>query len=634
MANKLTVLQGVTEFHYHSVPNELAMVTLSPERESIFNHLSVIGHNRFPEFIQDILVHVMGHKLVDITDGPGDEKQDILTVNSSGERQLTQCKHTVNYNDHYSGNELDLLFGACCRKNCTKALFVTNSDLTPQAKRYITDKEFARGWKGPVESLPHIDYWNSHKIWGHIATNNAILNKWFSGMGQVHGLRNFYFDLIIQELPSGDTFSKKCSNIAFALKEKGIIVGADEKKKSFQVKIDNQISFTIEDWFHSDIDLGVPYVGPQTEHDLANIPLWALRIRASISSEVGQYDPARYRDLIVKTICDNALTLLPNTKWWYLVATTPQAFIYLQDIVEPKVVSISQAETYVMVENESSVEKDWTFLNGDEFNLIDDETLGWCHVPTEINVYLMLEQRPHPIAAYEQKIRNYQIAQKISKYDFKVIEKITNDVVDRVRRIIDQSWVLMVLNERDLLLAHPPTVPSNKIQKIKNALATHDISLLYMRDEDRDKLLKSSDVMDRTNCWMYVSSTDQLVTPIWLNKRLIWLEKEVAIDPPKDLDIWIKLLKYKAEHEAEYGFNFMGDKEETKLASEEIEGFLYDFFSFRGKRMLDISFDPRSASINYRIKIDSLEPTTKIISEYIQQFQKLINDIVGLCEVN
>jgi hypothetical protein len=453
-------------------------------------------------------------------------------------------------------------------------------------------------------------------------------------MGQVHGLRNFYFDLIIQELPSGDTFSKKCSNIAFALKEKGIIVGADEKKKSFQVKIDNQISFTIEDWFHSDIDLGVPYVGPQTEHNLANIPLWALRIRASISSEVGQYNPSIYRDLIVKTICDNALTLQPNSKWWYLVATTPQAFIYLQDIVEPKVVSISQAETYVMVENESSVEKDWTFLNGGEFNLIDDETLGWCHVPTEINVYLMLEQRPHPIAAYEQKIRNYKIAQKISKYDFKVIEKITNDVVDRVRRIIDQSWVLMVLNERNLLLAHPPTVPSSKIQKIKNALARHDISLLYMRDEDRDKLLKSSDVMDRTNCWMYVSSTDQLVTPIWLNKRLIWLEKEVAIDPPKDLDTWIKLLKYKAGHEAGHGFNFMGDKEETKLASEEIEGFLYDFFSFRGKRMLDISFNPRSASINYRIKIDSLEPTTKIISEYIQQFQKLINDIVGLCEVN
>ena len=133
---------------------------------------------------------------------------------------------------------------------------------------------------------------------------------------------------------------------------------------------------------------------------------------------------------------------------------------------------------------------------------------------------------------------------------------------------------------------------------------------------------------------MYVSSSDQLVTPLWLNKRLIWLEKKVAINPPKDLDTWIKILKYKAVHEAEYGFNFMGDKKETKLASEEIKGFIYDFFSFRGKRMLDISFDSKNASINYRIKIDSLESTTKIISDYILQFQELINDIVGLCKVN
>ena len=92
------------------------MIALSPEREAIFHHLAQINSDQFPEFILDILVHVEGHKSIDITDGPGDEKQDILTETPLGERQLTQCKHTQNYKDHYSGDELDYLFGACCRK--------------------------------------------------------------------------------------------------------------------------------------------------------------------------------------------------------------------------------------------------------------------------------------------------------------------------------------------------------------------------------------------------------------------------------------------------------------------------------------------------------------------------------------
>ena len=66
-------------------------------REGIFKYLSQIGYDKFPEFVLDILIKIEGHSPIDVTDGQGDEKQDIITLNPSGERCLTQCKHTVEY---------------------------------------------------------------------------------------------------------------------------------------------------------------------------------------------------------------------------------------------------------------------------------------------------------------------------------------------------------------------------------------------------------------------------------------------------------------------------------------------------------------------------------------------------------
>lgn len=144
MADRLEIIQGATPYHYHVLPSDMSRATVSPQREAIFQYLSRLGSDHFVDFVIDLLVEANGHTLVERTEGPGDEKQDILTLDQVGERHLTQCKHTINYKDNTSGDELDLLFGACHRKNCRRALYVTNTDLTPQAKRYVTDKEYAR----------------------------------------------------------------------------------------------------------------------------------------------------------------------------------------------------------------------------------------------------------------------------------------------------------------------------------------------------------------------------------------------------------------------------------------------------------------------------------------------------------
>src|SRR5438034_2216964 len=139
MVNRVVILHGTTQEYFHHIPGELERATVSPERDAILRYLAKIGPKRFPEFVADLLVQIDGHELVDITDGPGDEKQDILTITPQGQRQLTQCKHTRNPEKNDSGGELDQLFSAAFRKNCRKVLYVTNADLTVQAKRYVND---------------------------------------------------------------------------------------------------------------------------------------------------------------------------------------------------------------------------------------------------------------------------------------------------------------------------------------------------------------------------------------------------------------------------------------------------------------------------------------------------------------
>jgi hypothetical protein len=56
MKKTFSILQGISEVHYHVVPGELESITLHPEREAIFKYLAQIGSDKFPEFIVDILV--------------------------------------------------------------------------------------------------------------------------------------------------------------------------------------------------------------------------------------------------------------------------------------------------------------------------------------------------------------------------------------------------------------------------------------------------------------------------------------------------------------------------------------------------------------------------------------------------
>lgn len=625
----MKILQAFTEHYYHTVPEELKTIILSPEREAIFKYLAQISAKRFPEFVKDILLFVEGHKLFDITEGPGDEKQDILTITASGERHLTQCKHTINYKHHYPDNEIDLLFAACIRKKCTKGLFVTNSDLTPQAKRYITDKEFARF----RPDLPDIDYWNGERIWQRIATSNAILNKWFSGMCQAHGLRRFSFDLVIQRFPKGDTNSIKFEDFIKTLSKK-CNINKLQDGQFYEVKLNKNISFTISNWFHSDLDLGVPYVGPELDGHLINIPLHALKIQITVANEIGQYNPCVYSHLVVRYIGDEALPNLPKNEWWYLVATKPQAFVFLQDVVEAKIISVSHAQSYIRVATMPTViEKDWIFLKNKDYKRFLEnkgDELQWRHISTGVKVTLLLEQRPHPIAVYEQHIRQLRLVKQISKYKFRSVPNVSQEIIDMVRRTVDPKWTLMLSNDNILFWAFPPNENSKRVREVEDTLDRRGISVLHVRDEDKEKVIGLIQIYPPEPAWSFVDSESNLVTPIWLNRRIIWLSKEVNVTMPQQTKTWFELMKLKIQYEAQHGYDFMQGNAEVSITSEEIQGFLFDLMTIRGDRMLDIAFRDGKTSVNLRIREKSLKSTITVLPKYLKEMNDIIKRIENL----
>jgi hypothetical protein len=632
MKKTVSIIQALTEHYYHAVPSKLEMITLSPEREAIFDFLAYFGSDKFPEFIKDILIQVEKHRLIDITDGTGDEKQDILTLTSSGERHITQCKHTINYKENYSGDDLDHLFSACFRKNCSKGLFVTNSDLTTPGKRYVTDKEYARGWKGPKEHLPEMYYWNAEHIWNRISTNNGILNKWFSGMSQAHGLRRFSFNLMIQHLPTGESNIIKCKDIIPIVKTKEVIQHLEGD--SYKIKLDACISFSMCDYYVSDIDMGVPYIGPETEHPHANIPLNAIRIQCEVSDAVGQFDPAHCRDLIVNYI-GNLLPDLPKDEWWYLVSTTPQAFVFLHDISEPKVISISRAETYVRIENQPvSAENRWLFPQGEDYlrdSKDGDKQLLWFHKDSDTDVCILLEQRPHPIDAHNHYIRQLQLIEELVNYEFWLIKNASNEIMDVVRHIIvDPKWMIMAATNREIYIAFPPDLDKSEINVIEDKLRACYISVQHLNHKERRKIMKSIEKHPENSKWYFNCYEDNITTPVWFEKRILWLSKEISGYTPKDIDALIDIVKYKATYENRYGYDFMHGKKESSMSQGELRGFLYDLMSVRGQRMLDVVFNDAGISVNLRIREKTLQSTTSILPQYISDLESICGDIVNL----
>jgi len=581
-------------------------VTITPEKGAIFEYLSRIGSDRFVEFVTDVLVHVEGHTLVDKTDGSGDEKQDILTLDPKGQRHLTQCKHTINYGDNSSGNELDLMMAACLRKDCRSALWVTNADLTVQGKRYINDREYLRGWPKGAEFTPTVDYWNGERIWNRVAKNSQILNKWFGGMAQSHGLRSFFTDVVVLKMPAGTSCDVKVEEFAAKLQpaDSPTKIAADG---TFTVKIDKSLTVTISDSFATPADLKLPFSDPRSASMPLNTPFGALRVHATVTGD-GVYDPDDYRDRVVATL-GGALPKLKGDSWWYIAAAAPQAFVFLQDIAKPVLVPIGNSKTFVRVGSDATKgEVEWALEPGSDFMLVpppeDEDELLWTHRTTGADLHVVVDQALPAWRVAETFLRQEQITKRLATMSFWAIENAQGVTVARVRNLCPPSWPILQSSNGDLFWAHPPDKESDAVE-LAEVLERFGAICLRVRDEDRTGILEQVSAVP-SESGMLTTSRHDLMTPMRLSRRTFWLHDRLDFAGSVSRDQLLDLLELKARYEEKYGYDLMQGKDSVTIAGEEIGRILGDLLTIRANRMLDIVPDSHSVSVHVRIVADAL----------------------------
>jgi hypothetical protein len=619
------IIGGASQRFYHTIPSDLDLITTTPSREAIFKYLSQIGYDKFPEFMLDILIKVEGHKPGDVTDGVGDEKQDIITINPSGQRCLTQCKHTINYTDHYSGDELDRMVSAMLRKNCTQAIFVTNSDLTPQGKKYITDDEYNRGVTNPADHRS-IDYWNGFKIWERVKNNSDIINKWFSGLGQVHGLRSFKFDLTIQIMPfeqdalfASNTFDK----LLELLGNHGWMQTANAEE--YTTSLSTHYDVKVSRWFQFSGALDINFVLPEQKPSFVNKPMYALTVEVLLKSN-DKYIPSKIRDEIVCELGDDLLDQLQDGQWWHLTSSPIRSFIYLHDVAEPREIKLASAMTFVKTGGVTIREFSYCNIVSDQFEF-DGESI-WLHTGTGVQVIQSFDQQLNPVEVYDHQIAQYNQLKRMESFNFFAVKPIASPLIMRVRRLLKKDWVALQHNDDALLWGIDPEEDTDEIahyhQKIKNL----QLEIKEVAPEDVGSILSLVQKDLPPPMSVYIAELSEISFPVKLDKRMFWLSKDLPLTRPIELPKAAELVSFKYGFENQFGYDHMNGRRTEQANSSEIPDMLFDFFTLRGKRMLDIgAIRQNPISINIRYCENRLERSEQLAEEYIKEFLATYEEI-------
>lgn len=626
------MVSGLTQHYYYTIPSDLDLITTAPTREAIFQYLSQVKYEDFPEFILDILLKVEGHISIDITDGPGDEKQDILTINPQGKRCLTQCKHKNKLDGKYSGDELDRIVAACLRKNCDEAYFVTNGDLSPQAKGYVTDKEFLRGWPDKENPLI-VDYWNGFKIWEKIKANQDILNKWFSGMGQSHGLRNFKFCVSFLKMPFKTISTKEDFNsIMNFLIDKDVIKKTDEEN-AFTSTMPNGIQLHIEKWFQFVAEANLQLNTPVNDEGFWYSPQYALVVKVEIPEIIGKYAPATIKQNIIDYLFRELPTVDSKFDWWHIIISQGKSFIFLHDISEPRQIILDSSLSFVNVEAGLFSESNYCGLDSSEFKVktnIENEESIWIHKSSEIEVIQLFEQSLNPTETYHYQRVQLNKLSSLSNYEFRAVQNIDSTQAMRIRRILDHEWVAFSQNEDTLIWCFPPDTSAKKVELIEKKLQVHGLKVLHIRDTDKEEILKSISKDIPPVSLITTTELKDASIPIDLLRRGFWLNKNLKLKRKIDENDAMELLKFKFTYENSFGYDHMNGKTTLKSHTSELPNILCDLFTVRCNQMIDIAILSNPININFRFFLNSTDSSTTIALKGIEEFKMIFQDVKSI----
>jgi hypothetical protein len=118
--------------------------------------------------------------------------------------------------------------------------------------------------------------------------------------------------------------------------------------------------------------------------------------------------------------------------------------------------------------------------------------------------------------------------------------------------------------------------------------------------------------------------------PINLNRRIFWLQKQLDLTNALDYQEAVELLKYKYTYENIHGYENMLGNETITTHTSELPHLLSDFFTIRGKRMLDINILSDPITISIRFADYSNESSNNLTLKYVKEYDEIYAEIEKL----
>jgi Restriction endonuclease. len=153
------------------------------------NLLQNLDQNKLLDLLTDILTSE-GHRDIKITDGTGDGKRDVHSIDSHGNKFLSQSKFHGGIHKTVSSTEISELPIGMVKKGYTFGIFVTNAKISPQAK-----SEFLDDYPGL-----NLRYFDGLELVKTIHENIILKAVWINGdsVDQVNYLLNI--PMIVRDL--------------------------------------------------------------------------------------------------------------------------------------------------------------------------------------------------------------------------------------------------------------------------------------------------------------------------------------------------------------------------------------------------------------------------------------------------
>jgi len=652
----LRIVQHLTKIYYHDIEHdydfdeqlkdmvlqsgyppkrpETPPKSLLPNRDAISDLMAQLSAEDFPELIEQILIQNHNHTRGDITDGPGDQSRDIHTITSDGKKHLTQCRHTENpHMANLNRHDLDELWAATGRLCYENGLLVTNADMTTPAKSSYVNGEYSR------EGFPELKVWNDRDLWDEIRNNQNILNRWFSGLAQLHSVKRFSFRALPVKMPDREPVELKDCIEGFNEKIKEQEFTVERSGLSWKIENEDVIIFARE-WFASAANLFMP-CAIKAPHDLMTAPFSILEFH--VISKTNQVD----YDYVRKFLCSKLLESYTSEEgaWVTLLASPLMAPVYIHDTEDVIVSGIKPYTSYVSINGEVFEELFAALSIPDGYAMQSDDDLVLIHQETGIQFSFNYSQPVDKGADDTFKIISIKAQETFRKSI--VFEVRYDSQFEYSMALASSNFTNLVFEDSDenkLYFCFEKTENSEEIKadlsEFYRSLKLQDITPRVLEPEDLIKLYKriENELQIEVQTEKACNTRRGLVRPINFQSRVITSMAEIDISKLfVDYDnLLFEIFKYKMQEQNKCGFDEGFKVGDNAMSFRQLRNILWRPTKMTGRESINIAISGDTDAIKLMIYFkpnrietlsDALQQCHERTLEHIENIRELIKNL-------